>query len=65
MTQQQLRRILYDHLYVRTAPEPDYRKWSDAELEWLRAYYRENRDRAFGVGKLKFNLWISEGQGER
>jgi adenosine tuberculosinyltransferase len=64
MTQHQLRRILYDHLYVRPAPEPDYRALDPAALEWLREYYRRNRDRAFGVGRLKFDLWIPEGQGE-
>ena len=60
MTQHQLRSILYDHLYVRRAPEPDYTKLTAAELDWLRAYYHRNKDHAFGVGKLKFNLWIPE-----
>jgi tuberculosinol/isotuberculosinol synthase len=60
MTPHQLRAILYDHLYIRRAPEPDYTKLSAAELDWLRAYYRKNKDYAFGVGKLKFNLWIPE-----
>ena len=60
MTQQQLRAILYDHLYVRTTPEPDYAKLTENELNWLRDYYHRNKDYAFGVGKLKFNLWIQE-----
>lgn len=60
MTDHQLRAILYDHLYVRPTPEPDYTQWTESELQWLRQYYRENRDRAFGVGKLKFNLWIPD-----
>jgi tuberculosinol/isotuberculosinol synthase len=60
MTQHQLRAILYDHLYIRPTPEPDYTKLTENELDWLRAYYRKNRDHAFGVGKLKFNLWIPE-----
>lgn len=60
MTPQQLRAILYDHLYVRPAPEPEYTKLAEDELDWLRAYYRNNRDHAFGVGKLQFNLWIPE-----
>lgn len=60
MTKRQLRAILYDHLYVRPAPEPDYTKMSVDELRWLREYYRANRDLAFGVGKLKFNLWFPE-----
>lgn len=60
MTERQLRAILYDHLYVRPTPEPDYTSLGKNELAWLRDYYRNNRDAAFGVGKLKFNLWIPE-----
>ena len=60
MTPHQLRAILYDHLYVRPTPEPDYTKLTQEELSWLREYYRRNKDSAFGVGKLKFNLWIPE-----
>ena len=65
MTQHQLRTILYDHLYIRTAPEPDYTQLERDELNWLREYYRQNKDYAFGVGKLKFNLWIPERGGEQ
>lgn len=60
MTECQLRAILYDHIYVRPTPEPDYTKLAAEELNWLRNYYRKNKDYAFGVGKLKFNLWISQ-----
>lgn len=60
MTEQQLRAILYDHLYVRPTPEPDYTTLTREELNWLRDYYRKNKDYAFGVGRLKFNLWIPE-----
>jgi tuberculosinol/isotuberculosinol synthase len=60
MTQRQLRAILYDHLYVRPTPEPDYTSLTREELNWLRDYYRKNKEYAFGVGKLKFNLWIPE-----
>jgi len=60
MTIRQLRAILYDHLYLRRTPEPDYTKLSAQELDWLRNYYRKHEDEAFGVGKLKFNLWIPE-----
>lgn len=57
MTERQLRAILYDHIYVRRVPEPDYTKLGTEELDWLRHYYRSHQDEAFGVGKLKFNLW--------
>jgi tuberculosinol/isotuberculosinol synthase len=58
MTECQLRAILYDHIYIRPTPEPDYTKLTADELNWLRNYYRKNKDYAFGVGKLKFNLWV-------
>ena len=60
MTEHQLRAILYDHLYVRRTPEPDYTKLGHDELSWLREYYRHNKDYAFGVGKLKFDLWFPD-----
>ncbi|MEP6894440.1 MAG: hypothetical protein ABI986_02415 [Chloroflexota bacterium] len=60
MTEHQLRAILYDHMYVRPVPEPDYTKLPSEELDWLRDYYRHNKDYVFGVGKLKFNLWFPE-----
>lgn len=60
MTEHQLRAILYDHIYVRRITEPDYTKLNREELDWLRDYYRKNKDHAFGVGKLKFNLWFPE-----
>jgi tuberculosinol/isotuberculosinol synthase len=60
MTQHQLRSILYDHIFVRPTPEPDYTKLSSDERNWLRDYYHTHKDYAFGVGKLKFNLWIPD-----
>ena len=60
MTEHQLRAILYDHIYVRRTPEPDYTKLGQDELSWLREYYRHNKDYAFGVGKLKFDLWFPD-----
>jgi hypothetical protein len=60
MTEHQLRAILYDHIYTRRTPEPDYTKLKSEELDWLRAYYRSNKDHALGVGKIKNNLWFPE-----
>lgn len=60
MTERQLRAILYDHIYARPTPEPDYTKMGVSELDWLRNYYRANKDLALGVGKLKFDLWIPQ-----
>jgi tuberculosinol/isotuberculosinol synthase len=58
MTKYQLRTILYDHLYMRRVPEPDYTKLTLDEMAWLRSYYHRHKDRALGVGTLKFDLWI-------
>jgi adenosine tuberculosinyltransferase len=58
MTVRQWRTILYDHIYMRRVPEPDYTKLAPQELDWLRNYYRTNKDQVLGVGRLKFNLWI-------
>lgn len=60
MTERQLRAILYDHLYIRRVPEPDYASMDPDELDWLRTYYRNHKDSAFGVGKLRFNIWFPE-----
>ena len=60
MTERQLRTILYDHLYLRRVPEPDYTKLSADHLDSLRDYYRKNSDRALGAGRLKFDLWLPE-----
>ena len=58
MTQQQLRAIMYDHLYVRPMPEPDYTKLTSDQLNWLRDYYQKNKDYAFGVGKIRSGVWV-------
>jgi tuberculosinol/isotuberculosinol synthase len=60
MTEHQLRAILYDHIYTRRIPEPDYTKLPEEELNWLREYYRNNKDYALGIGKLQFNIWFPE-----
>ncbi|MFT3892960.1 MAG: hypothetical protein QM730_15115 [Anaerolineales bacterium] len=60
MTERQLRAILYDHLYLRRVPEPEYTKLEPAELNWLREYYRHNKDYVLGVGKLKFDIWFPD-----
>jgi tuberculosinol/isotuberculosinol synthase len=62
MTRHQLRAILYDHLYVRPTPEPDYQQLPSEELDWLREYYRRNKDAAFGVGTLRLNLWVPKAE---
>ena len=60
MTERQLRTILYDHIYIRRIPEPEYAKLAPEELHWLREYYRQNKDSVLGTGKLKFDIWFPD-----
>jgi tuberculosinol/isotuberculosinol synthase len=60
MTEHQIRAILYDHIYVRRVPEPEYANLQPDELNWLREYYRHNKDYVLGVGKLKFDIWFPD-----
>jgi len=60
MTEHQLRTILYDHIYLRRVPEPDYASLSSGDLDWLRNYYRNNKDNVLGVGRLKSDLWVPQ-----
>jgi adenosine tuberculosinyltransferase len=50
---EQLRSILYDHLYVRqTDNEVDYATFSEADWQSMRAFYQANQGKTLGVGKL-------------
>jgi tuberculosinol/isotuberculosinol synthase len=57
MNTAQLRRILYDHLYTRRSPDPDYDHMSTDELQELRNYYVQNREHTLGIGKLIHSIW--------
>lgn len=57
LTREQLRRILYDHLFTRRAEEPDYASLPPDELEWMRAFYRINHGRTLGVGEERRGIW--------
>lgn len=60
MNERQWRGILYDHLYLRPAPEPDYFAMSAADFESMREYYQANREVAFGVGEVRGGIWYSK-----
>ena len=56
-TARQLRLVLYDHLYVRPQPEPDYEALPPGAWETMRQFYQANRDVILGVGDLHNGLW--------
>ena len=60
MTQTLLRKILFDHMYLRPLPEPDYHKLSPDELAAMQRAYREGRENVFGVGEVEGGIWYAK-----
>ena len=56
----QLRKILFDHLYTRQVPDPDYASISSTEWQQIRDFYSENSHRVLGVGSLYAGIWVPE-----
>jgi tuberculosinol/isotuberculosinol synthase len=60
MNQEQLRLILYDHLYTRRTSDPDYAELSVQELQDLRNLYSKHPNYTFGIGKLVHGIWVPQ-----
>lgn len=57
LSEQQLRAILYDHLYARRAVEPDYEALSPEAVQRMREFYADNQDHTLGVGVVRDGFW--------
>jgi tuberculosinol/isotuberculosinol synthase len=57
MNQRQLRRILYDYVYLRPVQDPDYFTMPEADFELMREHYKINNETTFGVGEMKGGIW--------
>lgn len=57
MNASQLRGILYDHIYLRRSPDPEYSSMSREELQELRNFYIQNREYTLGTGELLHGIW--------
>ena len=55
-----LRRILYDHLYTRRIPEPDYDSFGEEDSSWIKNFYKINRGHAIGLGIVRGGLWFPD-----
>ncbi len=60
MTTTLLRKILFDHMYLRPLPDPDYSNISVEDLEAMRRAYRDECDNAFGVGVVEGGVWYAK-----
>ncbi|MFN8595334.1 MAG: hypothetical protein U0559_04015 [Anaerolineae bacterium] len=58
LTEQQLRGILYDHLYHRqSSAKSNYADLSAVEFDRMRAYYQAQRETTLGVGTIRNGTW--------
>ncbi|MCJ7434309.1 MAG: hypothetical protein MUO77_12550 [Anaerolineales bacterium] len=62
LSERQLRNILYDHLYLRHAQDPDYANMPAQDFELMRTYYQNNREATFGVGEIHAGIWYAKKQ---
>ncbi len=60
LTTTALRKILYDHIYLRPLPDLDYSAVSDDDIIAIRNNYLARRDSVFGVGHLENGVWFAE-----
>lgn len=60
MTQTLLRKILYDHIFLRPLPEPDYSQMPRQVIDAMRKTYNDKRNAAFGVGQVIDGIWYAE-----
>ncbi len=57
LSERQLRDILYDHLYSRSAEEPDYATMEPSEWQLMRDFYQANAGKTLGVGTRRGQIW--------
>ncbi len=53
----QFRSILYDHLFTRRVPEPDYIRLSPDTVQEIKRYYASHQELTLGIGKIQNSLW--------
>jgi len=58
MTERQLRTILFDHIYTRQAPEPDFFKISIEARNKIHQFYLKHQEDTLGIGQLCHGVWL-------
>jgi adenosine tuberculosinyltransferase len=59
MNERQLRKILYDYLYLRPVQDPDYFTMPEEDFEYMRRYYEANHTVTFGTGEMRGGIWYA------
>lgn len=60
MTSRQFRSILYDHIHLRPIQEPDYFAMSQSGFDFMRQFYKNNREVTMGIGEVKSGIWYEK-----
>jgi tuberculosinol/isotuberculosinol synthase len=60
MSDLQLRRILYDHLFTRKTIEQDYEELPAAAIARMADFYHLNQHTTLGLGKLQDGFWYPD-----
>jgi hypothetical protein len=57
MDEQQIRSILYDHIYVRPLSNHDYSDMPGETVDAMRSFYKLNRETTYGIGEMRDGIW--------
>lgn len=58
MKQEQLRNILYDYMFTRKHPDPNYAALSPEDWQSMREFYYKKQGCVLGTGKIFHHIWI-------
>ncbi len=62
LSESQLRRILYDHIYLRRHENQNYAEMSGESFRLIQNFYLANRENTLGVGMLRGGIWVPDPQ---
>jgi hypothetical protein len=57
--ERQLRRILYDFIYLRPVQDPVYEEMPAKDFEAMRIHYKNNQETIFGLGEMRGGIWYA------
>ena len=65
LSQNQLREILFDHIYSRPMEEPEYSEMPREAWENMKTFYKVYRETTLGIGTIKDGIWYPRLPNER
>jgi hypothetical protein len=59
LQEEEIRRILYDHIFARPTAD-SYEDFEGAGWDFMQTYYAKNRKRIFGIGSQQYGMWYPD-----